>query len=83
MSLINFFLSSNNKNTANIAKKRLHLLIEKQKKNEYTINHFNALRKDILNIINKYVKVTESISMNIYNKKNNISILEINIQYRR
>lgn len=83
MFLIDFFLSSKNKNTANIAKKRLHVLIEKKRKNNYKFYNSNKLKQDLLKVINKYFKVTKIISLNLYNKKNDTFILECNIKYHR
>lgn len=77
MSLIDFLIF-NKKNTASIAKSRLINLFKKEKNNSYYIDQ---LKKDLLKVISKYVKIVpRMISINLYNEKNNISILELSIK---
>lgn len=83
MSLIDFFLFNKN-STANIAKKRLsHIIIQDRKfiKNKKNFYSLNILKKDILEVIYKYIKVyPKFISMNLENKKKNCLILTFSMK---
>lgn len=83
MSLINFFLFNKN-STANIAKKRLnHIIIQDRKfvKNKKKFYSLEILKKDIIEVIHKYVKVyPKFVSMNLENKKENYLILTFSIK---
>lgn len=78
MSLLDFFLFRK-KNTAYIAKKRLQVIFQK-KKNIIHPKYFFKLKKEILSIVDKYIKITPNIITVKTNQKNpNIFILELNM----
>lgn len=79
MALLDFFLLRK-KNTANIAKERLQIIIAKQNKNFNEPNYFPKLKSELLIVISKYMKITpEMITIQLEQKDTNISILELNI----
>ncbi|QJC38050.1 cell division topological specificity factor MinE [Enterobacteriaceae endosymbiont of Donacia marginata] len=80
MNFINFFLSKKKK-TANIAKKRLQIIISEESKKGYIYPYYIIqLKQEILKVISKYVKINPNmINIELDDKKNNISILELNI----
>ncbi|AEH39796.1 cell division topological specificity factor [Buchnera aphidicola (Cinara tujafilina)] len=80
MALLDFFLLRK-KNTANIAKERLQIIIAKQNKNFNEPNYFPQLKNELLIVISKYIKITpEMITIQLEQKGINISILELNIK---
>lgn len=79
MSLLDFFLSRN-KNTANIAKERLQIIIAEQRKYKNEPDYFPKLKQEILSVISKYVNIEPNmVSVQLEQKNTDISILELNI----
>ncbi|QJC37235.1 cell division topological specificity factor MinE [Enterobacteriaceae endosymbiont of Donacia thalassina] len=80
MNFINFFLSKKKK-TANIAKKRLQIIISEESKKGYIYPcYITQLKQEILKVISKYTKINPNmINIELDDKKNNISVLELNI----
>ncbi|WP_154061553.1 cell division topological specificity factor MinE [Buchnera aphidicola] len=77
--LLDFF-SSKKKYTANLAKKRLKIIIEQKQKNRYEPHYFPQLKNDLLLVIAKYIKVKPNkIFIRIGRNNNNIYILKVNI----
>ncbi|WP_075431948.1 cell division topological specificity factor MinE [Buchnera aphidicola] len=79
MALLDFFLLRK-KNTANIAKERLQIVIAKNNKSLNEPNYFPQLKNELLVVVSKYIKITpEMITIQLEQKNTNISILELNI----
>lgn len=77
--ILKFFLSAK-KNTADIAKERLKVIISKYKDKKTEPSYFPLLKRDIINVICKYTNISsEHFTINLDNKKNNVSILKLNI----
>ncbi|VFP81503.1 cell division topological specificity factor MinE [Buchnera aphidicola] len=72
--------SSKRKYTANLAKKRLQIIIKKQKKNLKEPDYFPQLKNDLLLVISKYIKIKPNeILIQIEKNNKDIFILEVNI----
>ena len=79
MALLDFFLSRK-KNTANIAKERLQLLVDAIYVKYGEPHYLPQLRKDILEVICKYVQIDpEMVTVQLEQKDGDISILELNV----
>ena len=79
MALLDFFLLRK-KNTANIAKERLQIVIAKKNKSLNEPNYFPQLKNELLVVVSKYIKITpKMITIQLEQKNTNISILELNI----
>ncbi|MXP56185.1 cell division topological specificity factor MinE [Pantoea sp. Mhis] len=79
MALLKFFLS-HKKNTANIAKERLQIIVAEHRKARNEPHYLPQLKRDILKVICKYVKINpEMVTVQLEHKQDNISILELNI----
>lgn len=79
MYFLDFFLSRK-KNTANIAKKRLQIIIAEERQNYEKPDYFPKLKKELLIVIAKYVKIEpDTLTIQLSQKDNDISILEVNI----
>ena len=77
MALLDFFLSRK-KNTANIAKERLQIIVAERRRGEP--HYLPQLRKDILEVICKYVQIDpEMVSVQLEQRDGDISILELNV----
>ncbi|QCI22190.1 cell division topological specificity factor MinE [Buchnera aphidicola] len=79
MALLDFFLSRH-KNTANIAKERLQIIIAEQRKYNNEPDYFPQLKREILSVICKYVNIEPNmVTVQLEQKNQDISILELNI----
>ncbi|XBC41575.1 MAG: cell division topological specificity factor MinE [Buchnera aphidicola (Kaburagia rhusicola rhusicola)] len=79
MALLDFFLSRK-KNTANIAKERLQIIVAERRQKDNEPNYLPELKQEILRVICKYVKVDPNmISVQLDHKEKDISILELNV----
>jgi len=79
MALLDFFLSRK-KNTANIAKERLQIIVAERRRGNNEPHYLPQLKKDILEVICKYVKIDpEMLSVKLDQKDDDISILELNV----
>ncbi|MCS5946960.1 cell division topological specificity factor MinE [Klebsiella variicola subsp. variicola] len=74
-----FFLSRK-KNTANIAKERLQIIVAERRRGDAEPHYLPQLRKDILEVICKYVQIDpEMVSVQLEQRDGDISILELNV----
>jgi len=89
MALLDFFLSRK-KNTANIAKERLQIIVAERRRDHSPRpgrpggggepHYLPQLRKDILEVICKYVQIDpEMVSVQLEQRDGDISILELNV----
>jgi len=79
MALLDFFLSRK-KSTANIAKERLKIIGAKRRRSDAEPHYLPQLRKDILEVICKYVQIDpEMVTVQLEQKDGDISILELNV----
>ncbi|QCO70883.1 cell division topological specificity factor MinE [Buchnera aphidicola] len=79
MALLDFFLSRK-KNTANVAKERLQIIVAEQRKYNDEPDYFPQLKREILSVICKYVNIEPNmVTVQLDQKNQDISILELNI----
>lgn len=81
MGLFSFFRSQKKKNTASLAKERLQILIahEHADKSTKAPDYLPKLRDEILEVIRKYVQVSDKdVNVNV-EKGDNYDVLELNI----
>lgn len=80
MALLDFFLSRK-KNTANIAKERLQIIVAERRRNDHKQPDFiEKMRTELLEVICKYIKVDASmIKLQYEQKSDDISVLELNV----
>lgn len=80
MALLDFFLSRNKKNTANIAKERLQIIVAERRRYEQAPDYLPKLKEELLQVICKYIKIDPSmINLQFEQKSEDISVLELNI----
>ncbi|CAK9884874.1 MAG: Cell division topological specificity factor [Candidatus Erwinia impunctatus] len=80
MALLDFFLSRK-KNTANIAKERLQIIVAERRRGGDSEPHYlPQLKKDLLEVICRYVRIDpDMLSVKLDQKDDDISILELNV----
>ncbi len=67
-------------NTANIAKERLQIIVAERRRSDAEPHYLPQLRKDILEVICKYVQIDpEMVTVQLEQKDGDISILELNV----
>ncbi len=71
---------SRKKSTANIAKERLQIIVAERRRSDAEPHYLPQLRKDILEVICKYVQIDpEMVTVQLEQKDGDISILELNV----
>ncbi|WP_435953277.1 cell division topological specificity factor MinE [Dryocola sp. BD626] len=79
MALLDFFLSRK-KNTANIAKERLQIIVAERRRGDREPHYLPQLKRDILEVICKYVQIDpEMLTVVLDQKGDDISVLELNV----
>ena len=79
MALLVFFLSRK-KNTANIAKERLQIIVAERRRGDRDPHSRPQLKRDSLEVICRYVKIDpEMVTVQLDQKGDDISILELNV----
>ncbi|TEA27631.1 cell division topological specificity factor MinE [Candidatus Schmidhempelia bombi] len=79
MALLDVFLSPK-KSTANIAKERLQIIVAERRRYDSEPSYLPELRRDLLNVISKYIKVDPStMSLQFEQKSDDITVLELNV----
>ncbi|MGG2142342.1 cell division topological specificity factor MinE [Symbiopectobacterium sp. RP] len=79
MALLDFFLS-HKKNTANIAKERLQIIVAERRRGDSEPHYLPQLKRDILAVICKYVQIDpEMVTVQLEQKGDDISVLELNV----
>lgn len=79
MPLLDFFLSKK-KPTANVAKERLQIIVAERRRGEREPHYLPALKKELLEVICKYVQITpEMLTVQLEQKGDDISVLELNV----
>ncbi len=80
MALLEFF-KQNKKDTANIAKERLKIIVAERRSNSETApSYLPQLKLDIIEVISKYVDVTpDMVTFTHEQKEEDLSVLELNV----
>ena len=80
MSLLQLFRSNKEDNSAETAKERLQIIVAHERMSRSTKNVLPAMQKDILDVVRKYIEVSEDgISIRL-DREGDYSILEVNVQ---
>ncbi len=81
MGILDYFRhTKKEKQTANRAKERLQVIVAHQRANRPAVDFLPNLKKDILQVICKYVKISEEeIEIKLDNKDQNCPVLELNV----
>ncbi|WP_107852632.1 cell division topological specificity factor MinE [Oceanimonas marisflavi] len=81
MSLLDYFFSSRkNQSSAKLAKERLQIIVAHERSQRDTPDYLPQMKQDILEVIRKYVNIDlDQISVQLDQKGENLSVLELNI----
>ncbi len=79
MSLLDFFLRPRKDNTAKVAKERLQIIVAHERSTRGGPDYLPQLKQDLLDVIRKYVQISpEQVTVQL-DKKDDLSVLELNI----
>ena len=79
MSLLDFFLRPRKENTARVAKERLQIIVAHERSTRGGPDYLPQLKQDMLDVIRKYVEISpDQVSVQL-DKKDDLSVLELNI----
>ncbi len=81
MALLNFFLSQK-KQTANIAKERLQIIVAERRRSDGEPPYLPNLKRDILAVIYQYTQIDpEMLNVHFIQKGDDISVFELNVTF--
>ncbi|MGF1679719.1 cell division topological specificity factor MinE [Photobacterium minamisatsumaniensis] len=80
MALLEFFRPKKT-TTASLAKERLQIIVAERRSGDHsTPSYLPQLKKDILDVIRKYVEIRpEQVTVNLDQKEEDLSVLELNV----
>jgi len=78
MALLDYF-RNNKKNTASLAKERLQIIVAHERKNRMSPDYLPQLKQDILEVIAKYVSVSEDKVSVEFEQNDELAVLELNV----
>lgn len=78
MSLLDYFRKSK-KNTASLAKERLQIIVAHERQNRLSPDYLPQLKQDILEVIAKYVKVSDDKVSVEFEQNDDLAVLELNV----
>ena len=79
MSLHDFFLRPRKENTARVAKERLQIIVAHERSTRGGPDYLPQLKQDLLDVIRKYVAISPDQVTVQLDKKDDLSVLELNI----
>jgi len=79
MSIFDYFLAKDKKNTASVAKERLQIIVAHERNKRQQPDYLPQMQKEILAVIQKYVEIDlDDVSVQLDNDSD-CSVLELNI----
>ncbi len=80
MSLLDYFRTKKTAQTAQTAKERLQIIVAHERGQRDGPEYLPAMKQDIIDVIRKYVPIdSDSVNVNLDNKTDDLSVLELNI----
>ena len=80
MSILEVFRQRSKKNTsASVARERLQIIVAHERSNQNTPDYLPAMKKDILEVVRKYVDIGQDHVNITFESNQDVSILELNV----
>ena len=79
MSIFNYFLKKEKKNTASVAKERLQIIVAHERRQLQQPDYLPLMQKEIMDVIRKYVNIDEDQVTVQLDNNDDCSVLELNI----
>ncbi|MGB1298069.1 MAG: cell division topological specificity factor MinE [Psychrobium sp.] len=78
MALLDYF-RSNKKTTASLAKERLQIIVAHERNDRKSPDYLPQLKRDILEVISRYVQISEDkVSVEV-DQSDDLAVLELNV----
>ncbi|NRA60721.1 MAG: cell division topological specificity factor MinE [Psychrobium sp.] len=78
MALLDYFRSTKS-NTASLAKERLQIIVAHERNSRHSPDYLPQLKQDILDVIAKYVKITDNNVSVEFDQTDDLAVLELNV----
>ncbi|MBZ2167266.1 MULTISPECIES: cell division topological specificity factor MinE [Marinobacter] len=78
MSFLDYFRGSK-KNTANVAKERLQIIVAHERGQREQPDYLPQLQQELLNVIRKYVQISDDMVQVEVDRNDDVSVLELNV----
>ena len=78
MALLDYFRKTKS-NTASLAKERLQIIVAHERNSRQSPEYLPQLKQDILDVIAKYVKVTDNNVTVEFDQTDDLAVLELNV----
>lgn len=79
MNIMDYIFRNRQKNTANIAKERLQIIVSHERSTRSGPDYLPMLREELINVISKYVSIEQDQVKVELERSGNCSVLELNI----
>lgn len=78
MAIFDYF-KSNKKKTASLAKERLQIIVAHERKDRSTPDYLPQLKREIVEVVSKYVKISEKDITLAVDSDGGLEVLELNV----
>lgn len=79
MSFFDYFKSKKNTSTASVAKERLQIIVAHERGQREQPDYLPALQKELLEVIRKYVQISDDMVQVEVDRNDSCSVLELNV----
>ncbi len=79
MSFLDYFKSKKNNRSASVAKERLRIIVAHQRGEREQPDYLPALQKELLEVIRKYVQISDDMVQVEVDRNDSCSVLELNV----
>lgn len=79
MSFLDYFKSKKNNRSASVAKERLQIIVAHQRGEREQPDYLPALQKELLEVIRKYVQISDDMVQVEVDRNDSCSVLELNV----
>lgn len=79
MSFFDYFKSKKNNRSANVAKERLQIIVAHERGQRGQPDYLPALQKELLEVIRKYVQISDDMVQVEVDRNDSCSVLELNV----
>ena len=79
MSFLDYFRNSKSKNSANVAKERLQIIVAHERGQRGQPDYLPQMQQELLAVIRKYVQISDDMVQVEVDRNDSCSVLELNV----